>query len=77
MITCRNNVTNFMVTPNHKMVVRKWDNALKKLEDSYQFIDADKLGCYLGLCTSFYQRKDTAKFMIFPEEKISNGNIIP
>lgn len=40
---------NFKVTPNHKMLVRKWDQSLKTLSDNYEFVDAGKLGWYCGL----------------------------
>jgi hypothetical protein len=39
----------FKVTPNHKMLVREWDEAKKKLKDAYTFVSAEDIGCPCGL----------------------------
>lgn len=44
-----NNRINFGVTPNHRMLVRKWDESRRTLSDSYSFVTAANLGWYVGL----------------------------
>lgn len=39
----------FGVTPNHRMLVRKWDESKRKLSDDFTFTTADKMGWYCGL----------------------------
>lgn len=39
----------FGVTRNHRMLVRKWDEAQRCLSDSFQFQRADGLGWYTGM----------------------------
>jgi hypothetical protein len=45
----RNQSLNFRVTPDHKMVVRKWDEAKRTLSSDYSFVPAKDLGWYSGL----------------------------
>jgi C1A family cysteine protease len=40
---------NFKVTPDHQMLVRKWDEAERTLSNTYKFVEAGKLGWYCGL----------------------------
>ena len=77
MILGQHQSLNFMVTPNHKMVVRKWSERERKLSSEYSFIDANKLGWCSGLRTEFYQHKNLVDPIILEEEKVSNGNILP
>jgi len=77
MILGQHQSLNFMVTPNHKMVIRKWNEQERKLSANYSFVDADKLGWCAGLRTEFYQNKNIVGPIILEEEKISNGNILP
>jgi len=39
-----------LVTPNHKMLVRKWNESAKTLDEDYQLIEAQDVGWYVGLC---------------------------
>jgi intein/homing endonuclease len=42
---------NFQVTPNHRLLIRHWDEQLRTLSTDYQFRDAKSLGWYCGLLT--------------------------
>lgn len=44
-----NRRVDFAVTPNHRMMVRKWDERLRKLSPAYSFQEAGNLGWYTGL----------------------------
>lgn len=39
----------FKVTPEHQMLVRKWNESARTLEENYQFTSAQTLGWYAGL----------------------------
>ena len=39
----------FMVTPNHNMLVRKWNDKTRKLDKNYNLVEAKDLGWYCGL----------------------------
>jgi C1A family cysteine protease len=39
----------FAVTPDHKMLVRKWNQSKRTLNDHYEFVPAKDLGWYCGL----------------------------
>ncbi len=39
----------FALTPNHRLYVRKWNEAKRTLNDHYEFVEASKLGWYAGL----------------------------
>jgi hypothetical protein len=43
------NTIDFRVTPNHKMLLRKWNESARTLNHNYEFIDADDIGWYAGL----------------------------
>jgi C1A family cysteine protease len=40
---------NFKVTPDHKMLVRKWNEDKRALEDTFEMVAAKDLGWYVGL----------------------------
>lgn len=68
----------FKVTPNHKMVVRTFNSQTKKLNDNYEFVDASDLGWWSAIRTDFHHITDEdAGSIVFKEEKIANGNILP
>ncbi len=46
----------FLVTPDHKMVVRKWDEFARTLSSSYSFVDMKDVGWYAGLRNSVVYR---------------------
>lgn len=82
MIVGKHTSLDFKVTPNHKMLVRPWNERRRTLDDTYTLVDADKLGCYSGLMTTFnYQgveaELDDSARIVFPEERLSNGNVLP
>ncbi len=41
----------FAVTPDHKMLVRKWDEAARTLSSEYSFVEAKDIGWYAGFLT--------------------------
>ena len=49
MVCANRNKLNFKVTPDHKMLVRKWDENKRKLSTKYEFVNAVDLGWYCGL----------------------------
>jgi hypothetical protein len=49
MICADNQSLNFCVTPDHKMLVRKWNESIRELDKKYSFVDAKDLGWYSGL----------------------------
>ncbi|MDA4123411.1 MAG: hypothetical protein OK456_09555, partial [Thaumarchaeota archaeon] len=49
MVCADNGSLNFKVTPNHNMLVRKWDQAKRALSNSYTLVEAKDLGWYCGL----------------------------
>lgn len=49
MIYSTNRNADFAVTPNHRMLVRTWDESRRALADTYTFREAGKLGWYFGL----------------------------
>lgn len=77
MVKGKHRSLDFLVTPNHKMVVRKWDSKNDKISDKYSFVDASELGWYSGLITEFYQNKGEEGCIVLEEERIANGNILP
>ncbi len=44
-----NRSLNFKVTPDHKMLVRKWNQKERTLNKHYQFVAAEDIGWYAGL----------------------------
>jgi hypothetical protein len=49
LVISKNSNVNFAVTPNHRMLVRKWDQKKRTLDPSYSFIEAKSIGWYSGL----------------------------
>ena len=45
----RGHSLDFRVTPDHNMLVRKWDEAKRGLSDDYTFVEARHIGWYSGL----------------------------
>ncbi len=52
MIYSTNRRIDFGVTPDHRMLVRKWDEQARTLSQQYTFTTAGKLGWYAGLMGS-------------------------
>ena len=77
MIQGKHQSLDFKVTPNHKMVVRKFISSTNKLSDNYSFVDADKLGWWVGLKTQFFHCRENNLKIVFPEEKGDNGVLLP
>lgn len=67
----------FAVTPNHKMVIRKYIKSLRRLDANYTFTNAQDIGWYSGLCNKFYQNKEMSDNVILEAELVDNGNILP
>lgn len=49
MVYSTNRRIDFGMTPDHRMLVRKWDEAKRTLSDRYSFVRAGELGWYSGL----------------------------
>lgn len=49
MICANNYSLNFKVTPEHKMLVKKWDESRRTLSNEYTLVDARGIGWYCGL----------------------------
>lgn len=49
MVYGTNRRLDFGVTGNHRMMVRKWNEAKRTLSDQYSFVRADKIGWYCGM----------------------------
>jgi hypothetical protein len=49
LICAKNRTVDFKVTPNHRMLVRKWDERARTLSAQYGFVEAKDLGWYCGL----------------------------
>jgi hypothetical protein len=49
MVHSTNRRIDFGVTPNHRMLVRKWDERRRTLSDAYSFVHASDMGWYVGL----------------------------
>ena len=52
MYLCDGRKKNFCVTPNHKMIIRKWNEGERTLSNDYTFVEIDKIGWYSGLLVS-------------------------
>ena len=50
------------VTPNHKMLVRKWNESIRSLSTQYTQVEAKDLGWYSGLINSVLWRGKNTKF---------------
>ena len=67
----------FAVTPNHKMVISKYNKRKREFE-SYNFIDACELPNYSGLINKFYHKGNKNELpIILRAEVIVNGNVLP
>lgn len=49
LVHSTNRRIDFGVTPDHRMLVRKWDQSRQTLSDAYSFVTAQNLGWYVGL----------------------------
>lgn len=49
LVVSDNSRVNFALTPNHRMLVRKWDEKARTLASDYSFVEAGRLGWYTGL----------------------------
>ena len=49
MVCADRQALNFKVTPNHKMLVRKWDESTRTLSTNFSLVDASTIGWYCGL----------------------------
>ncbi len=49
VIHSHNRRCQYAVTPNHRMLVRKWNDKIKTLNSGFDFVEAEKTGWYFGL----------------------------
>ncbi len=63
-----------MVTPNHKMYVKKWDNKNMTLKEEFEFIEAQNMGWYSGLLTKIDWDGISPKTMKMPDVEIGQRN---
>ena len=75
LIIGKHDSLNFALTPNHRMLVRKFIKN-KGLSDEYSFVNAEDLGHYSGLMTKFYQNKPRVDCITLDAEITDNGNIL-
>ena len=67
LIYCSNRVLDFAVTPNHKMLVRRWNEKRRALNSEYEFVEAKDLGWYSGLLNSvIYNGINSPEFYYLP-----------
>lgn len=65
LICAEHKFLNFAVTPDHKMVVRKWNEQIRTLNDNYELIEAKDLGWYSGLMNNIiFKGKDEQVYVI-------------
>ena len=77
MVVGKHHALDFKVTPNHNMLVSKYDSHKSEFK-KFEFVQAGNLTKYVGLMNRFFHRAETSvKPIILAEEKISNGNILP
>ena len=55
----------FRVTPEHRMLIRKWDEARRALANEYAFVEVSKLGWYCGLMNRISWSGDSAASEMF------------
>lgn len=78
LIIGKHNSLDFAVTPDHKMVVKKYNRHTSEFEERFKFIEANQLPTYSRLINRFWQNKDlNTNPIILEEELISNGDILP
>lgn len=67
MICGNHRFLDFKVTPNHRMLVRKWNEEKRTLENTYEFIEAQELGWYVGLLNRIkFNGIDQSDFYLLP-----------
>lgn len=66
LICANNNAFNFKVTPNHNMVVRKWNEKERSLSEDYEFIPAKDLGWYVGFLNKINWKIDCKNSITIP-----------
>jgi hypothetical protein len=61
-----NRCVDFAVSCNHRMLVKKWNQRKRTLEDHFEFVSADNMGWYFGLphATSGYNGVELGKVKI-------------
>ena len=60
-----------MVTPNHRMYIKTWNNKKTKMGEEYSFVRADKLRWYNGLVTSLkWEENILEEFITMPDVEI-------
>jgi hypothetical protein len=66
MICASNQSLDFKVTPDHKMLVRKWDERARTLSSEYEFVAAKDLGWYCGLLSRVKRVTEQADIFVIP-----------
>ena len=60
MVCGQNSHLDFKVTPDHKMLVRPWDESARALSSSYQLVPAKDIGWYCGLLSKVQWNGESA-----------------
>jgi intein/homing endonuclease len=62
----KNRDLDFVVTPDHKMLVRKWNEAKRTLNEEYEFVEMKDIGWYSGLmsCIKYEGYKNTDSYIL-------------
>lgn len=76
LIVGKHDSLDFALTPNHRMLVRKFIKG-SGLSKDYSFINVSELGHYSGLMTKFYQNKERSGDITLKVEITDNGNVLP
>lgn len=63
----KHNKLNFMVTPNHKMLVKRWDSKNNKLSNSFEFVEAQELWWYSWFMNRIKNTKNEMIIILFLE----------
>jgi hypothetical protein len=72
-LICADNMSiNFRVTPDHKMLLRKWDQSKVTLSSEYSFISAGDIGWYSGLMNRVVWNGDRTKSDTYSVSGVDN-----
>ena len=72
IIVGKNPLLDFRVTPDHKMLIRKWNVEAKMFEDNYEFVEAKALGHSKLMTTIIWNGENTSeKYELTSDKYIS------
>ncbi|MDD5510616.1 MAG: LAGLIDADG family homing endonuclease [Dehalococcoidales bacterium] len=71
MVTVEKPGFNFCVTPNHNMLVKPWNESLRKIDNQTILIRADKLGWFSAVPRTALWKGDEPEYFILPRKENS------